>query len=120
MKSHLLWSAALLVGLGLSGGVAHAEDKAGGKEEAEVKVAIDQVPAPVKATLEREASGQKIETVDKEGDGAKAVYEADVKIDNKNYEIRVAEDGTLISKALDTEDEGGKKGDGKKDEEKKD
>ena len=43
--------------------------------------------------------------MDKETNDGKAVYEVDVKIDGKNYEIRVAEDGILISKALDEEGE---------------
>jgi hypothetical protein len=43
--------------------------------------------------------------VDKETKDGKATYEVDVKIDAKNYENWVAEDGLLISKALDEEDE---------------
>ena len=43
--------------------------------------------------------------MDKEIKDGKTVYEVDVKIDGKNYEIKVAMDGILISKALDEEDE---------------
>src|SRR5579862_3073521 len=56
---------------------------------------MDQVPAPVKATLTKEAGDGKVLDVDKEGDGDKAVFEADVQIGTKFYELKVAADGTL-------------------------
>ena len=48
---------------------------------------------------------QSYDVVDKETKNGKTIYEVDAKIDGKNYEIRVAEDGVLISKALDEEDQ---------------
>ena len=90
-----------------------AAEKDEGKEGKEEKVKFDQVPAAAQKTLTEEAKGAKIETVDKEESDGKVIYEADVKINDKNYEIRVAPDGTLIAKKLDMEDE--KKG-GEKDE----
>ena len=84
--------------------VVHAEEK-DEKEGDEVKVKIDQVPAVVRKTLDEESHNAKIDSVDKETDDGKTIYEADVKLNDKNYEIKVAEDGTLISKKLDMEDE---------------
>jgi uncharacterized membrane protein YkoI len=81
------------------------EDADEGKKGEEVKVKLSDCPAAVQKTLKCEANGAKIEAVDKETKGGKIVFEVDVKIDGKNYEIRVAEDGILISKALDEEDE---------------
>ncbi len=75
------------------------------KEAAEVAVKLLDCPAAVQMTLKREALGAAIDKVDKESRDGKPVYEADVKIDGKNYEILVAEDGMLISKALDEEEE---------------
>jgi hypothetical protein len=72
-------------------------------EESEVKLA--DCPVAVQKTLKRESNCADIEEVDKETKDGKAIYEVDVKIDGKNYEIRVTEDGILISKALDEEDE---------------
>ena len=80
-----------------------AKDKE--KEADEVKVKIDQVPAAVKKTLDEESKSAKIDEVDKEkGEDGKTIYEADVKLNGHNYEIKVAEDGTLISKKLDEEE----------------
>ena len=75
------------------------------EEENEVKMKFSEIPAAVQKTLTDTANGSKIETVDKETVKGKVVYEADVVIDGKNYEIKVAEDGKLISKELDSEDE---------------
>ena len=85
-----------------------------GEEKDEVKVKIDQVPAAVKKTLDKESDNAKIDEVDKETDEGKTIYEADVKMNGHNYEIKVAEDGTLISKKLDEgEGEKGEKDKGK-------
>jgi hypothetical protein len=83
-----------------------AEDK----EENEVKMKIDDVPAAVKTTIVREADGTAVTSVDKETDEGKTVYEADAKIDGTNYEIKVGDDGKLISKKIDNEDDEKKDG----------
>jgi uncharacterized membrane protein YkoI len=89
------------------------------KEAAEVKVPFTQVPPAVQTTLKEEARGATITEVDKEDDDGKTVYEADVDIKGRNYEIKVAPDGTLISKKLDEEKEGDEKDEkGEKDEKK--
>jgi uncharacterized membrane protein YkoI len=82
------------------------------KEDQEVQIKFSDCPAAVQKTLKREANGAKIEKVDLETAHGKPVYEVDVKIDGRNYEILVAEDGLLLSKALD-EDEGDEKEDAK-------
>jgi hypothetical protein len=77
-----------------------------GQEENEVKVKLADVPAAVRATLEKEAGGATLpDHIDKETDDGKTIYEVDVTIGGKNYEIKAAKDGTLLSKKLDEEDE---------------
>ena len=73
------------------------------KEENEVKMSFNDVPAAVQATLRTASNGSTIKTVDKELKNGHTIYEADAIIDGKNYEILVAEDGKLISKKLDNE-----------------
>jgi len=84
---------------------ARAKDEEKGKEEAEVKMALKDVPAEVQATLTREAAGQSIKSVDKETKDGKTIYEVDVVIDGTNYEIVVGSDGKLISKTVDKEED---------------
>ena len=75
-------------------------------EEKEPKLKPDQIPAAVKKTLDKESDHAAFDDVEKQTHDGKTIYEADVQIDGKGYEIRVAEDGTLISKKLESgEDE---------------
>src|SRR5690348_6263090 len=91
-RVNVRWVLAVMVAFGLAIGAtalrAKAEDKEKEKEENEVKVKFEEVPAAVQATLKKESGGATIETVDKETDDGKTVYEADVKLNGKNYEIR--------------------------------
>ena len=77
------------------------ESKGDKKEEHEVKIKFTEAPAAVQKTLQREAFGATIAEVDKETEDGKTIYEADVKIDGRNYEIKVAADGALVSKEID-------------------
>jgi uncharacterized membrane protein YkoI len=71
------------------------------KGAAEIAVNLTDCPAAVQRTLNREANGAKIDKVDKDTTHGRPVYEIDVNIDGRNYEILVAEDGLLLSKELD-------------------
>jgi hypothetical protein len=72
------------------------------KDEApEVSMKLADCPQAVQKTVTREAEGSAVSGVDKEEKHGKTVYEADATIDSKNYEIKVADDGTLLSKKLD-------------------
>ena len=71
----------------------------------EVKVQLHDCPAPVQATLAKESNNADIKTVDKETKDGKVIYEADAMINGTNYEIKVAEDGTLIKKKVDNEED---------------
>jgi len=90
--------------LGLSA-VVTVSVRAEDKEENEVKMKFTDVPAAVQTTITKEADGTAVTDVDKETDDGKTIYEADAKIDKINYEIKVADDGSLISKKIDDEDD---------------
>jgi hypothetical protein len=98
----LMAAGLMTVGLGCS---QMHKDKEAKEEGDEVKMSINDVPAPVRATLTQEAAGAKIDTVDKETDDGKTIYEADVMSGGKNWELKVAPDGKLLSKKLDEESE---------------
>jgi uncharacterized membrane protein YkoI len=73
--------------------------KGGGHE---VKTSMDAVPAPVKATLEREAAGGKVTEIEQETKGGKTVYSADVTDKaGKKWDVVVGADGKVISKEKD-------------------
>lgn len=79
------------------------------EEDAETPVNMADLPKSVQKTLKRESRGGEIEEIEKESEGDKVVYEAEVEFGQKEYEIEIAEDGTLLSKVLeedgDDEDE---------------
>jgi hypothetical protein len=89
----------LMFCLALISCAAIAQDKTE-NEENEKKLSQDQIPAAVLKTLQKESDNAKLDDVEKQSDGDKTVYEADVSINGKIYEIRVSDDGTLLSKKL--------------------
>jgi hypothetical protein len=74
-------------------------------EAGETQVKFTDLPQAVQATINQESNNASIDTVDKEPHDGHPIYEADAKLNGKNYEIKVAEDGTLVSKKLDMEDD---------------
>jgi tellurite resistance protein len=84
---------------------AEDKDKDDDKDKTESVITLDQVPAPVKDTIIAESKGGKIGEVEKEVEKGKTTYEADFTIGDKKYELKVAEDGTLLKKKLEDKDE---------------
>lgn len=68
--------------------------------EMEEEISIDQLPSAVRKTLEREVFDGKILEIEKETRNGEVIYEADITLDGKKYEIEIASDGTLIKKEL--------------------
>jgi uncharacterized membrane protein YkoI len=62
------------------------------------KITLADLPAPVRATLEKETSGGKVTEIEKETKGGKLVYSADAVVNGTAWDIEIAEDGTLIGK----------------------
>ena len=92
--------------LGIPSCAALNKDREDEDESNEVTVTIDQLPAPVRQTIETQSAGGKIHEIEKETEGGKTIYEAEVKMtDGKEYEISVAEDGKLISKEQETRED---------------
>ena len=98
----------LTVSAALAAGCGHM-NKEHEDDEDEVEMTLDQAPPAVREGLKREAGGAAIAKVEKETEGGVTGYEADVKIDGKDWEIVVDENGKLISKKPDEDDEAGEK-----------
>ena len=103
MKSRWIVTAAATAAL-IAGGCSQMHKDKEEKEGDEVKMSINDIPAPARESLMKEAPGATITTVDKETrkDG-KTVYEADAMIGGKNWEIVVDGNGKVIKKKLDEE-----------------
>ena len=98
-----------LFGLIAVGGGCHSTDssdkstmeKPDNDEKQEVSVPIDQIPAPVVATVKQEVPDGTITEASTEQKDGKTVYEMDVKSASVAYELKTAADGTFISKKVD-------------------
>ena len=91
---------AIAVALGLTLGTAWtpAALAAGSAPREEQKMSLDQVPAAVKATLEKEAKGGTIGEVSKETEKGKTFYEAQITRDGKDRYVHVREDGKVLKR----------------------
>ena len=95
-----MWKAGMWFGLLIASAMA-----VGAGQIDELKIGLTDCPVAVQRTLKRESFNNEIKSVFKEGEEDEAVYEAEVTVDGKNYEIRVAADGTLLEKEWEEEDE---------------
>lgn len=87
-------AAAALLTFGALPATVHAADKAAQEES----VTLDQVPAPVKATIQKEADGGAVGTITKETRRGKTYYEAQITKDGKDRYVNIAADGKVIKR----------------------
>ena len=64
----------------------------------EQKVAIDQVPPAVKATIEQESKGGTLKEIEKLRQEGKTAYGANIVMNGKEQQSLIAEDGTVIKR----------------------
>jgi hypothetical protein len=74
-------------------------------EGSETKVKFADCPTAVQKTLQQETVGAKLNEVLKATEDDETFYKADVTFDARDYEIVVADDGTLLAKVLSGGDE---------------
>jgi hypothetical protein len=73
----------------------HAAEPA---EPGETKVSLEQTPAAVRQTIERELVGAQLEDIARKERQGKTIYETDLIRNGHKWEVVVAEDGKIISK----------------------
>jgi len=62
------------------------------------KVTMDELPAAVKATVQRESQGKTIESMEKEQENGKTVYELELVSNGKGQEIEISEAGKVLKR----------------------
>jgi hypothetical protein len=75
------------------------------KPKAEQTVTMEQLPPAVAATLKREAGNGKVGEIEQTTSKGKDLFEAEVMLDGKKWEITIRPDGQLLKKELDEEDD---------------
>jgi hypothetical protein len=74
-------------------------------EPGEVKIPLDQAPPAARATIERELVGAQLEDIAKKQRNGKTIYETDIIKGKEKWEVIVAEDGSILSKAKEGSEE---------------
>jgi len=77
------------------------EAKEADKENEEVVMALNDIPAAVAQTIKREAGSGTIGKIEKDEEDGKVEYSAEITKDGKKMEIDVAADGKLIKTEAD-------------------
>ena len=67
-------------------------------EKHEEHLTMTQVPAPVKATVDKESAGGKVDEIEKETEHGRTFYEAEIVKKGKTSYIHVAEDGKVLKR----------------------
>lgn len=91
------WFLAIVI-LGLLGLTMVEWDDWGFGSRHEDRVALAQVPPPVRATIEQEAKGGSLKDIERSTLDGKTAYTASVLIHGKEQETRIGEDGKVIDR----------------------
>jgi hypothetical protein len=81
-------------------------------EQREEHFTMDQLPAAVKKTIEKESAGGKVEEVEKETEHGRTFYEAEIVKNGKESYVHVAPDGKVLKRetgAQERKEEGAEK-----------
>jgi uncharacterized membrane protein YkoI len=97
----------LIPSAGLLNGVWADDEAKGAPEQRDEKVSLDQVPLPVKATIERESAGGQVTGISQATERGEAAYAVKIAKDGQKMTIYVKADGTVPSRggADDAEDD---------------
>ena len=75
-------------------------------QELRERIKMSQLPPAVKATVEKESAGAKVDEIEKETENGKTIYEVDIVKNGHATHLHVAEDGKVLSRGTnDDEDE---------------
>jgi len=98
MKAKCTLFLTVMMALGICGcstGRHHSTEAA---ESGETKVSLEQTPAAVRRTIERELVGAQLEDIARKERQGKTIYETDIIRAGHKWEVVVGEDGVIISK----------------------
>ena len=69
-----------------------------GRDEQEVQVTLDDVPAAVREAIRTESGGAPVGKITRENEKGKAVYEARITKDGKTYDVEMDESGKILER----------------------
>jgi len=81
------------------------DDEDSDDDEDEDEVSIKDVPKAVRATILKQARKGKVEEITKEKEDGKVIYEVEIEVGDKEYDLEIAANGKLLKKELEEEDD---------------
>jgi uncharacterized membrane protein YkoI len=87
----------LIPSAGLLNGVWAVDEAKGAREQRDEKVSFDQVPPPVKATIERESAGGQVTGISQATERGQAAYAVTIRKDGQKMTMYVKADGTVLT-----------------------
>lgn len=96
----IMFTAVALLGVALGGC-----DKGLLSKHSAQGLTLSQLPAPVKATLERQSGGADVTDIERRTQGGKAVYRASIIRNGVEQRVAVAEDGAPLGTVKDDDDD---------------
>jgi len=88
----------LIPSAGLLSGVWAEDEAKGAREQRDKKVLLDQVPPPVKATIERESAGGQVTAISQATERGEAAYAVEIAKDGQQMTMYVKADGTVLKR----------------------
>ena len=85
-------------------------------ERKKTHLTMDQLPPAVKATIEKESKGGKVEEVEKETEGGKMFYEAEIVKNGRESYLHVSTDGKVLKRETKEQEEKAEPGETEEDE----
>jgi len=67
------------------------------KETPAQQVSLSQIPSPARAVIERLTAGGHIKKIEKEEVNGKVIYDVEAKVNNKDVEYDIADDGKVLT-----------------------
>jgi hypothetical protein len=98
MKPKCMWIFTGMIAIGMCGCASSERHAAEAREAGETKVRLDQTPAAVRQTIDRELVGAQLEDIARKERHGKIIYETDLIRNGHKWEVMVGEDGTIISR----------------------
>ena len=89
----------LIPSAGLLSGLWAEEESKDAREQRDESVSLDQVPAPVKATIERESAGGQVTGISKATERGDAAYAVKIAKDGQKMTMYVKADGTVLKRS---------------------
>jgi hypothetical protein len=82
----------------LLNGVWADDETKGAREQRDEKVSLDQVPPPVKATIERESAGGQVTGISQATERGEGAYAVKIAKDGQSTTMYVKSDGTVLKR----------------------